>query len=286
MTHAAPNAQDTWSYTDQKQTVANGSLIEYLPFTHEGYERSQVLRRDTLAINLTNSETDFAICSDKVHPHATPAGCSVFVPAGCDCKEIAQEGSGETVFIHFSKDTLARCGPEDVSTNLHPVPKLMDPSLGVLGSEIRRFFLSGRNEGHIYLEHLVLTIGAKLMHRLTDNSSEKPSQAMLESSVLRRLREYIDANLETGPSAHDLAEMFSITPSELTTGFRNSTGVTLHQYVMEQRIAKARQLLETSEDALSDIAFACGFSSQQHMTNVFSGRLGVPPGRYRKAWAD
>jgi AraC family transcriptional regulator len=66
--------------------------------------------------------------------------------------------------------------------------------------------------------------------------------------------------------------------------FRAATGLTPHQYVLEQRLHRARQLLEQKETALADIAVACGFSVQTHMTDNFRKHLGITPGEYRRSF--
>ena len=58
-------------------------------------------------------------------------------------------------------------------------------------------------------------------------------------------------------------------------------GSSPHQYVLDRRIARAREQLELGGDSLANIAYAFGFSSQAHMTSIFKKRIGVTPGRYR-----
>jgi AraC family transcriptional regulator len=65
--------------------------------------------------------------------------------------------------------------------------------------------------------------------------------------------------------------------------FRAATGLTPHQYVLERRLHRAQQLLKQKQTALADIAVACGFSSQTHMTDSFRNHLGITPGEYRRS---
>jgi AraC-like DNA-binding protein len=52
---------------------------------------------------------------------------------------------------------------------------------------------------------------------------------------------------------------------------------------MQRRVQNAKRLLTESESAISDIALACGFSDQSHLTKVFSKLMGAPPGAWRRA---
>ena len=64
--------------------------------------------------------------------------------------------------------------------------------------------------------------------------------------------------------------------------FRASTGLTPHRYLVNRRVVRARILLERRDRTLIDIAIACGFSSQAHMSQVFREKTGVTPGEYRR----
>lgn len=65
--------------------------------------------------------------------------------------------------------------------------------------------------------------------------------------------------------------------------FRHATGLPPHQYVTEQRIAKATELLAGSDLPIADIAHAVGMSSQSHLTTVFRKLVGDTPAAYRRA---
>jgi AraC-like DNA-binding protein len=52
--------------------------------------------------------------------------------------------------------------------------------------------------------------------------------------------------------------------------FKAATGKTLHRFVLERRIERAKQMLQQDHSTLADIAYACGFCSQAHLTSVFA----------------
>jgi len=68
-------------------------------------------------------------------------------------------------------------------------------------------------------------------------------------------------------------------------GVKARTGYSLYRYVLEKRIGVAAHMLRSGDAPLVDVAAACGFSSQQHMTALFSERLGTTPLRYRNGAA-
>jgi transcriptional regulator GlxA family with amidase domain len=74
-------------------------------------------------------------------------------------------------------------------------------------------------------------------------------------------------------------------PAHFARAFRRHVGMTPGRYRRRERIRAASVLLLDSGAALTEIADACGFSDQSHLTNVFRETAGVPPNRYRGAFA-
>ncbi|MEF3129654.1 AraC family transcriptional regulator [Rhizobium leguminosarum] len=64
--------------------------------------------------------------------------------------------------------------------------------------------------------------------------------------------------------------------------FRETTGMTPYQWVLRERIDRARNLLRTSKTPLAEVAIACGFADQSHFTRVFAGIVGTTPGNWRR----
>jgi AraC family transcriptional regulator len=130
------------------------------------------------------------------------------------------------------------------------------------------------------LEHSLamrfLLYGGSSEHTL--NSSVEP----LPSRILCRIRDRIEAELDTELSLASLAKESGYSRAHFLRMFRAATGLTPHQYVLERRLSTAQQLLRQSKMLLADIALKCGFSSQTHMNDVFRKRLGVTPLDYRR----
>jgi AraC-like DNA-binding protein len=104
----------------------------------------------------------------------------------------------------------------------------------------------------------------------------------LSRSALKRVEEYVDANLDSALDIDELATLVRMSPSHFTRSFNRSVGLTPHRYVIQCRVAKARELLTTTDLALTEIALNIGFSDQSHFSRRFQEFVGVPPGAYRK----
>lgn len=105
----------------------------------------------------------------------------------------------------------------------------------------------------------------------------------LSTREVALLSDFIEEQLAENLSLRELANLVGfVDGTGFSRAFSAALGAPPYQYVVQRRIARARHLLECTDDQLADIAYACGFSSQQHMTNVFTQKLGFAPGRYRR----
>jgi len=104
----------------------------------------------------------------------------------------------------------------------------------------------------------------------------------LDRRALARVLNLVDDCLAGNLSLADLAGTAGSSPMHFARLFRRSMGCSPHQYVMRRRVARAQALLGLTRHRLADIALAVGFSSQAHMTAMFSRTLGVTPLRYRE----
>jgi AraC family transcriptional regulator len=79
----------------------------------------------------------------------------------------------------------------------------------------------------------------------------------------------------------EMAEPVDLSIAHFSQMFRKSTGESPHQFVLRQRIARAKQMLRTAEARVLDVAVASGFKTQQHFARVFRQVCGVSPTEYR-----
>lgn len=91
----------------------------------------------------------------------------------------------------------------------------------------------------------------------------------------------IDARLGEDIRLDDLARLTGLSRAAFTRAFRQVTGLSAHQAVMNRRIEAARRLLAETDLDLSHIAQETGWSSQSHFTACFRKAVGCTPARYR-----
>lgn len=102
------------------------------------------------------------------------------------------------------------------------------------------------------------------------------------SPIIRKAVDYINLNLSSPLGLKDIAELFNVNPSYLSTLFKKEMGATLTDYVNKQRIDAALKLLNTGDMQVQDIAYYVGISDVNYFTKLFKKQVGYTPSGYRK----
>lgn len=107
----------------------------------------------------------------------------------------------------------------------------------------------------------------------------------LSGAQLQKVQSFISSNLSEKLTWDQIAHDMHLSSDYLARQFRVSMGQSLRQYIIEQRLQQARQLLLTSELAIAEIAACLGFTDHSHLTRSFKSRFGVTPQAIRKLTA-
>lgn len=99
---------------------------------------------------------------------------------------------------------------------------------------------------------------------------------------LRGVTGYVREHLTEDISVEQMAEDLEMSRSHLSAKFKKETGMTLTDYIQEQKIKKAMEYLEKTEKSVLEISTFLGFSSQGYFQNVFKKRTGMTPKEYRE----
>ena len=103
----------------------------------------------------------------------------------------------------------------------------------------------------------------------------------LPPRALRRVREFIEAHLEQTISIQALAAMVGLSMCHFARAFKQSQGMTPHDYLVHCRVRRTQELLADTNLPLSEIAIAAGFADQSHCARRFRELVGLTPSRYR-----
>lgn len=94
--------------------------------------------------------------------------------------------------------------------------------------------------------------------------------------------EYVAQNLYSPLRVEDVAAALGYSRSYLSSRFKAQAGMTLSQYILQEKIFEAQRQLQFTDNSLLDIADLLGFSSQSHFQNMFKTITGDTPMAYRK----
>jgi AraC-like DNA-binding protein len=139
--------------------------------------------------------------------------------------------------------------------------------------------------GDLYADAVGLAIAARLLGHgdRCDPLQPRRGCGALPKWRLKRVVDYIDANLGEPITLADLAAATVLSPMHFAAQFRMSTGVRPHEYLLRRRIERARELLLQPGLSIVDIALTVGFQTQSHFTTVFKRFVGDTPHQWRRS---
>ena len=100
-------------------------------------------------------------------------------------------------------------------------------------------------------------------------------------TLVTQIMQYIDANISGQITNGDLGEYFNYNPNYLNRLMLRHTGLTLHKYVMQQRISLSLKLIQTTNMTIAEIAMHLGFNSPSHFSYCFKKEMGFSPMQFR-----
>ncbi len=136
-----------------------------------------------------------------------------------------------------------------------------------------------------YVDYLARAIAARLVQRHSSASPASRSgdtSASLTGGPLNNAIDFMQANLERSIDLPAIAGAIGLSPSHFARQFRVTIGKAPHQYLMQLRIERAKRLLRETDTSVVEVALACGFANQEHMTRLFKQHCGTTPAAYRK----
>ncbi|WKA26530.1 helix-turn-helix transcriptional regulator [Bradyrhizobium roseum] len=209
------------------------------------------------------------------------------IPAN-EASEWHRHGTSDMLMMYLRQDMLDSIARSLGSRSDRPVS--IDLGLGVSDPLLEQLALALLDtlrgpEDHgspFYVDAIVHAMAAHLLRRY---SKLKPVSAAADepqsSYRLGRVLELIENSIGEDVSLVTLAEEAGMSPSSFTRAFSKTYGATVHQYILQRRVERAKSLLRATDEAIADIAYRTGFSSQSHLATTFKRLTGVTPGAYR-----
>jgi AraC family transcriptional regulator len=193
----------------------------------------------------------------------------------------------EVVHIYLTQDELAATCREmyehDVEDiELQDIIKANDPAIHRTAMQIAQEAAQGTVGSRLMVDALTSQLAVHILRRHAHvRFHESGGEGSLTFRQDRAVRDYIRNHLSENITLSDLAAEIGISKFHLARRFRTATGTTAHEFLLQQRVNRARTMLERTSTTLPEIARECGFADQPHLTRVFKQRVGLTPGAYR-----
>lgn len=106
-------------------------------------------------------------------------------------------------------------------------------------------------------------------------------QSKSENPLIENIKNYLQAYLEYDISVSHITDIFHYNQQYLGRLFKKETGLSIREYILQQRIERAQLLLENSGETVSEIASRVGFNSVNYFNRHFKNKYGMSPTQYR-----
>lgn len=191
------------------------------------------------------------------------------------------------LYIHLSQDLFARTAQE---LTKHDPARLdlvrhfgfQDPLLTQIGLALWQELEHAAPADKLYGQAAAQMLAVHLLRHYTAFSADIAERSQgFTPRQMNHLIDFILAHLSENLSLERLAQQVGFSPYHFVRLFREATGKSPHQFVQQQRIERAKQLLRETDTPLAHIALESGFANQSHLTHVFKRYLNLTPRVYR-----
>ncbi len=132
-------------------------------------------------------------------------------------------------------------------------------------------------------EHMTWNDAVNYFFRLAEIIFEiqKDEQKSRSDYIVAQVKQHIGRNIQKELSVYSLGEFVHLNPIYLSRLFKQSTGMNLSEYIINERIKEAKRLLENKEMKIHEIAQAVGCTSSNYFSRLFKKVTGITPQEYR-----
>ena len=214
----------------------------------------------------------------------TRPGSLIVIPSGTRDR-LRWQGSSERLILSIENASL-----ENLALQLgaqHPIEikgawSVFDPSLRLILTEMGREAGEKWPLGSLYADLLALGLQTSLIRNHSNQPISVPMKGGLSLPLIKRAMEYITDNLAEDITLRQIARQIGQSESHFAHGFRNSTGATPYEYLLRQRMEKAKGLLKSTNLPVQNVGALTGFRYPANFVRTFRQREGYSPDAWRK----
>src|SRR5258708_746666 len=175
----------------------------------------------------------------------------------------------------------AACDGTRGDVELRRVESLVDARVGALVAAVNAERVAGFPSGRLFLDSVEQALAVALFNGCAGrHRSVQTHRGGLGCARLRRIKAFVDAKMEDDLTLCEMAQAVELSTAHFSRMFRKSTGETPHQFLLRQRVERAKEMLRAAHARVMDVAVACGFKTQQHFEQVFRPVCRTTPPTY------
>lgn len=220
----------------------------------------------------------------QIRDEFVKSGDVIFCPAGVP-HAIAWDGEAHysLIFIEpqcFDNSIFQTVDPDKVEMVYHFAQS--DPIVYVIGQTLKSQSECEESASQLYLDSVSIFLSSHILqNKCSRNFHLMEKDEAFSYKNLQKVINYIDLRLGEKLCIEDLSKLMGMSLSHFHRLFTNSVGVSPYQYVMSQRLTKAKKLLKRTKLEVAEIAELTGFNSSSHFISTFQKHLSVTPKQFR-----
>jgi AraC family transcriptional regulator len=207
------------------------------------------------------------------------------ISSGQEISDLRWGGAAEVVGLALDDAFLKRLALEaggSCSPQLRLESGLQDEVFLHLLLSMRAELTAGCPSGRLFSELLGNTAVHYALKHFTEVPCVEIRRGGLSPARLRRVKEYIDSYLDADLGLSALAVIAGMSAYHFGKSFKMSTGLTVHQFVLDRRMQRARILLRNQRLRVCDVAGMVGIPNQSHFARVFNKTAKCSPQAFRR----
>jgi len=256
--------------------------------------RESVIKPDKLTYHLITvymgaPSRQQSLLSGRNYNILQTAGNVAVISAACALRSWYDEAEQDDVYLHLEPEFVRQVAlGADMNPDKIEIITTLDSRSPLIESMARMAFDELQRDDDVAATNLYADSLANLLaiQLLREYSSDRlpPAKQYVNGLTNKRLKlvlDLIESDLSEDLSLKVLASAAGLSEYHFFCFFKQSTGLTPHQYVISQRIERAKELLQQTQMTVTEIAYLLGFSTPAHFTHHFRRKTGITPREMR-----